>query len=127
MHANTNTALSTIGKMTSDNDSVDGDSQQTRRVASLAAAFGNILEFIGEDPSRQGLLKTPIRAAESILHLTKGYRETVAGSLTFHHISPHSRFSTRLSYSLLKIVNRFRFVVQTLLMVPYSTTKRTRW
>ncbi|KAJ7341174.1 hypothetical protein JRQ81_004984 [Phrynocephalus forsythii] len=45
--------------------------------AALEAAYGTILESLGEDPSREGLQLTPRRAAKAIQFLTKGYRETV--------------------------------------------------
>lgn len=45
----------------------------------LAAAYTSILRALGEDPQRQGLLKTPWRAATAMQFFTKGYQETIAG------------------------------------------------
>jgi GTP cyclohydrolase I len=47
------------------------------RVASMERSFHEILEAIGEDPQREGLLKTPGRAARALEFLTAGYRQTV--------------------------------------------------
>uniref|UniRef100_A0A668AM68 GTP cyclohydrolase 1 n=1 Tax=Myripristis murdjan TaxID=586833 RepID=A0A668AM68_9TELE len=41
---------------------------------SLAAAYTTILRGLGEDPQRQGLLKTPWRAATAMQFFTKGYQ-----------------------------------------------------
>jgi len=40
----------------------------------LEEAYRNLLEAIGEDPDRQGLRRTPIRAARALEFLTQGYR-----------------------------------------------------
>ncbi|XP_072194442.1 GTP cyclohydrolase 1 isoform X2 [Excalfactoria chinensis] len=48
---------------------------------SLAAAYTSILRALGEDPERQGLLKTPWRAATAMQFFTKGYQETIADVL----------------------------------------------
>ncbi|XP_062824736.1 GTP cyclohydrolase 1 isoform X1 [Anolis carolinensis] len=47
----------------------------------LAAAYASILRALGEDPQRQGLLKTPWRAATAMQFFTKGYQETIADVL----------------------------------------------
>uniref|UniRef100_A0A670XZL2 GTP cyclohydrolase 1 n=1 Tax=Pseudonaja textilis TaxID=8673 RepID=A0A670XZL2_PSETE len=47
----------------------------------LAAAYTTILSALGEDPQRQGLLKTPWRAATAMQYFTKGYQETITDVL----------------------------------------------
>ncbi|XP_074250022.1 GTP cyclohydrolase 1 isoform X1 [Saimiri boliviensis] len=44
----------------------------------LAAAYSSILSSLGENPQRQGLLKTPWRAATAMQFFTKGYQETIS-------------------------------------------------
>lgn len=44
----------------------------TRKIAELTTVQ---LELLGENPSRDGLLKTPARIGKSMQFLTKGYRE----------------------------------------------------
>ena len=46
-----------------------------------ASAARTILECIGEDPDREGLLKTPDRYAKALMWMTKGYEERLAGAL----------------------------------------------
>src|SRR5579871_4566851 len=41
----------------------------------LADLTREILQEIGEDPSREGLEKTPQRFAKALQHLTSGYRQ----------------------------------------------------
>ena len=45
------------------------------RVESLERSFHEILDAIGENPQREGLLKTPSRAAKAFEFLTNGYRQ----------------------------------------------------
>ena len=41
----------------------------------LAEHYRDILSLIGEDPSREGLVKTPMRVAKAMQTLTRGYEE----------------------------------------------------
>ncbi|KAL7409450.1 hypothetical protein BDY24DRAFT_345206, partial [Mrakia frigida] len=49
--------------------------ESAANVARLSAAVRTLLECIGEDPDREGLLRTPDRYAKALLWLTKGYEE----------------------------------------------------
>lgn len=41
----------------------------------LASHYKSIIELLGEDPSREGLLKTPTRVAKAMQILTRGYTQ----------------------------------------------------
>ncbi len=43
-------------------------------VSEIASHYEAILRLIGEDPTREGLRKTPVRAAKALLDITQGYR-----------------------------------------------------
>ena len=44
------------------------------RVAAIADRYADILALVGEDPTREGLVKTPVRAAKALWYCTGGYR-----------------------------------------------------
>ena len=49
------------------------------RLGRISDAVKVLLECIGEDVEREGLLKTPERYAKALLYLTKGYTESLEG------------------------------------------------
>src|SRR4051794_8334876 len=57
------------------------------KLGRLERSFHEILEAIGEDPSREGLLRTPARAARAFEFITNGYRQDldeVVNEAIFH-------------------------------------------
>lgn len=53
----------------------------------MAESYRNLLVSIGENPEREGLVKTPLRAAKSLDFLTHGYRidpKRILQSALFH-------------------------------------------
>ena len=44
-------------------------------IAELSEHYAAILRLLGEDPTREGLLKTPERVAKAMAFMTKGYAE----------------------------------------------------
>jgi GTP cyclohydrolase I len=47
------------------------------KLACMEKSFLELLEAIGEDPRREGLLRTPTRAARAFEFLTNGYRQSL--------------------------------------------------
>lgn len=53
----------------------------------LANYYRNIIELLGEDSNREGLLKTPMRVAKAMQFMTSGYKEdpeAIIKSAMFH-------------------------------------------
>ena len=45
----------------------------SKNIESLKEYYSKVLELLGEDPSREGLIKTPERVAKAMQFLTQGY------------------------------------------------------
>ncbi len=57
-------------------------------IAEIAGHYREILRLIGEDPEREGLLKTPERAAKALVDITQGYHQNpieIARKAIFEH------------------------------------------
>ena len=55
---------------------------------SIAAGMKSILQQLGEDPSREGLVQTPQRAAKALRYLTSGYEtdlDSIVNGALFTH------------------------------------------
>lgn len=46
------------------------------KIQKIAGHLEEIIRLLGENPEREGLLKTPRRAAKALYYATQGYRET---------------------------------------------------
>lgn len=59
-----------------------------KTVAEIAGHFEAIIRLLGEDPRREGLIKTPMRAAKALYYATNGYRmdvDSVVNGAVFTH------------------------------------------
>lgn len=57
-------------------------------IEEIAGHYREILRLIGEDPEREGLKKTPVRAAKALVDITQGYRQNpleIARKAIFEH------------------------------------------
>ena len=44
----------------------------------MSGAFSALIESVGEEPEREGLKRTPLRAAKALCFFTKGYEDNLA-------------------------------------------------
>lgn len=62
--------------------------KESERIEEIARHYEAIIRLIGEDPSREGLRRTPMRAAKALWYCTKGYRQDcheVVNGAVFQH------------------------------------------
>lgn len=62
--------------------------EQQRVCKELAEHYRAIISLLGDDPDREGMRKTPERAAKAMMKLTKGYRQSardIISSAVFEH------------------------------------------
>ncbi|VDK30902.1 unnamed protein product [Gongylonema pulchrum] len=60
--------------------SEDEEQSKEGQLDDMIKAYTSIISHVGEDLERQGLLKTPERAAKAMLFFTKGYEQNLDGS-----------------------------------------------
>lgn len=65
-------------------------SENKRAVDDLTQAYSDLIEAIGEDPHREGLLRTPKRAARALAFLTQGYQQDL------HEVVNRALFTSNL-------------------------------
>lgn len=63
--------------------------EKTQNVVRLSEAIRTVLECIGEDPYREGLLRTPERYAKALLWMTKGYEERLVDVINDGELASH--------------------------------------
>lgn len=86
---------------------VSRESADVDKLSHIEKAYTTVLSELGEDVEREGLLRTPLRAAKAMQFLTKGYKETAKGKNTFFLFETENYLKLSvvlaLSISILKI------------------------
>lgn len=76
------------GTSTSEDKECKLTEKESESRLALKAAFRTIIEACGEDPEREGVLKSPLRAAKAFEFFTAGYKTDLKGKL--NSISPEN-------------------------------------
>lgn len=63
------------------------DAEDANKLSRIEKAYTTVLSELGEDVDREGLLRTPLRAAKAMQFLTKGYKEKTQGGSRFFSVS----------------------------------------
>lgn len=75
---NKNAVKRVKGTSSDESDTSSEGQEEENRLHKMAAAMRTIIECLGEDPEREGLERTPMRAAKALQFLTSGYCQTVS-------------------------------------------------
>ena len=62
---------------TDDEFSLPADFRDVEKLEQIQGNVHEILSLLGENPDREGLVKTPIRVAHSLSYLTRGYSQDI--------------------------------------------------
>ena len=65
----------------SDSISREQSTRTEDNLVAVAEHYKAILRLLGEDPEREGLLDTPMRAAKAMMYFTKGYDDTISSAV----------------------------------------------
>ncbi len=65
----------------SDSISREPGARSEDNLVAVAEHYKAILRLLGEDPERDGLLDTPMRAAKAMMYFTKGYDDTISSAV----------------------------------------------
>jgi len=82
-NTDTNTSIRITDELSKDSGLSDMENSGKKKpcredtLPAIAANYRNILKQLGEDPNREGLLETPMRASKALMFFTRGYEESV--------------------------------------------------
>ena len=84
LHSSSSSVLSSNGSHGMLNSLSNGEKDEEEDEESLihnrlVPLYTSLLDAIGEDPNRNGIKRTPLRAAKAFRFFTKGYQQTIAG------------------------------------------------
>ena len=56
----------------------DEEAREAKKLKRMTEAVETLLECLGEDVNREGIVKTPMRMAKALLFCTQGYRQSLS-------------------------------------------------
>jgi len=71
--------ISRVGSTIGDETNLEDDDPDMKRQQKMKEAIRTLIECVGEDPNREGLVSTPARFAKALMFFTKGYAENLKG------------------------------------------------